>query len=85
MPDDMRWFGPMSPAHPLVGEKCPACSTPFAAGDLTTLVFIGPGDNPDAQQQAREGRAFTWVALPAHYACVTGYPHPPDYPRDAAR
>lgn len=74
-----RWFGPMTATHPLVGEKCPGCSSPFEEGDITTLVFVGPGDDPEAQRKAREGGSYTGVALPAHYACVTGLAYPPDF------
>lgn len=70
----MRKFGPKSPAHPSIGEKCPACGVPFNAGDCTTLVAIGPGADPEARQAAREGRLYDAVAVEAHWAwaCAPG-------------
>lgn len=49
----MRKFGPKSPTHPSLGEKCPACGLPFSAGDYTTLVAIGLGAAPEARQAVR--------------------------------
>jgi hypothetical protein len=65
-----RKFGPKSADHPSVGELCPACKTPFAAGDYTTLIPLGPGDDPDAQHAAKAGRAYTAVAVEVHWACA---------------
>lgn len=67
-----RRFGPKSADHPSVGNPCPACHEPFAAGDYTTLVMLGPGSDPDEQERARSGRAYTAVAVEAHWTCVTG-------------
>lgn len=50
----MRKFGPKRADHPSVGELCPACKKPFQVGDFTTLVALGPGDDPEAQERARE-------------------------------
>lgn len=69
---DPRRFGPKSPDHYSVGNPCPACKEPFAAGDYTTLVTIGPGDNPESQERAREGRPYNAIAVEAHWTCVTG-------------
>jgi hypothetical protein len=49
----MRIYGPMAPDHPSIGEPCMACDTPFKAGDMTTLIALGPGDDPEAQRAAR--------------------------------
>lgn len=70
----MRKFPPLTDDHWLVvgDETCPACKKHFAAGDSTTLVLIGPGDDPETRQRCREGRAYNGVAIPAHWACVTG-------------
>lgn len=69
-----RAFEPLKADHPLVtGDKtCPGCQKPFAAGDVTCLVTIGPGDDPEERKKAKEGRAYNAVALPAHYGCVIG-------------
>lgn len=65
----MRPFGPKAADHPSVGTKCPACKKPFTAGDFTTLVSLGPGDDPEEQAKAREGRAYNAVAVEVHAAC----------------
>lgn len=67
-----RRFGPKAADHPSVGEPCPACRQPFEPGDYTTLVTLGPGDDPDARERERAGRPYNAVALEVHYACVTG-------------
>ena len=67
-----RRFGPKAPEHPSVGRECPACHVPFAAGDYTTLIALGPGDDPDDQRAAREGRAYNAVASEVHWTCATG-------------
>jgi hypothetical protein len=66
----MRVFGPKSGTHPTVGKPCPACNVPFKVGDMTTLVTLGPGDDPEAQQRHREGRAYNAVAVEVHAACA---------------
>lgn len=48
-------FGPAEQDDPAVGELCPACRKPFVVGDYTTLIPLGPGDNPDRQALARAG------------------------------
>lgn len=68
----MRPFGPKAADHPSVGEPCAACRHPFEPGDYTTLVSLGPGEDEEARQRAREGRAYNAVAVEAHWACVTG-------------
>lgn len=65
-------FGPKQPGHPSVGEQCPACHRPFVAGDYTTLVELGPGDDPEQRAKASAGGVYTAVALEVHYACATG-------------
>lgn len=67
-----RKFGPKSVDHPSIGSNCPACGKPFAAGDYTTLIALGPGDDPDNQAKANAGRAYNAVAVEVHWACATG-------------
>lgn len=69
-----RKFGPKEAGSMGIGELCPGCKMPFKVGDYTTLVTIGPGDSPEEQRNAREGRAYTAVAVEAHWTCVTGEP-----------
>lgn len=73
-----RKFGPKSSGHPSVGEKCPACHVPFKVGDFTTLVELGPGDDPEEQEKCRQGLAYTAVASEVHYACACGCRPEPD-------
>lgn len=70
----MRRFGPKAADHPGIGVPCPACGQPFKAGDYTTLVEIGPGDDPEAQEKKRAGAPYNAVAVEAHWQCVTGEP-----------
>lgn len=65
-------FGPKQEDHPSVGRPCPACKVPFAAGDYTTLVALGPGDDPEARERAVAGRVYNAVAVEVHFACVVG-------------
>lgn len=67
-------FGPMSADHPMVTETtpCPACRKVIKEGDFVALVPIGPGENEDERQAARDGSVYNAVAVPAHWACVTG-------------
>ncbi len=70
--DHLRRFGPKAKEHPSAGEECPACHVRFVAGDYTTLVSLGPGSDPEARERAREGRAYTAVAVEVHWTCATG-------------
>ena len=65
-------FGPKRSDHPSIGEICQACKEPFKEGEFTTLVILGPGKDPEAQQLAREGRMYNAIAEELHYACATG-------------
>lgn len=72
MTEAQRAFGPKAPDHAGVGRPCPACQVPFAAGDYTTLVTLGPGDDDEARRRAVAGRVHKPVALEVHFACVVG-------------
>jgi hypothetical protein len=65
-------FGPKAATHPSVGEPCAACHEPFAEGDFTTLVPLGPGPDPDARADARADVPYNAVAVEVHYVCATG-------------
>lgn len=69
-----RQFPPLAAEHPLVTDQhsCAGCEEIFRTGDVTTLVIIGPGNDPDAQDKAYLGRVFNAVAVPVHYTCATG-------------
>jgi hypothetical protein len=66
---EQRVFGPKSSDHPSIGTECRACGRPFRVGDYTTLVALGPGDDPEAQAEARRGRFYNAVAIEIHAAC----------------
>lgn len=67
-----RKFAPLLADHPLIGQECPVCHTPFEVGAVVTLIALGPGKDPEAQERAREGRPYNAVAMAAHWTCVTG-------------
>jgi hypothetical protein len=70
---NLRKFGPK--AKDFDGKTvppCAACNQPFKAGDYSTLVAIGPGDDPEVQAACLKGRPYNAVAVEAHWACVTG-------------
>jgi hypothetical protein len=75
--DGLRVFGPKSADHPSVGQECPACHVAFVEGDYTTLIAIGPGNDPEAQERARQGRPYNAVALEVHATCAGLDPTPP--------
>jgi len=68
----MRRYDPLPYGHPTIGEICPACRRAFAVGDEVTLIVVGPGDDEEAQERAREGRPYNAVCVPVHWACATG-------------
>jgi len=71
---DLQKMGPLTEHHPLVTNKtqCPACLESFQKYDYVTLITLGPGDDEEEREKAREGRAYNAVAAPVHWACATG-------------
>lgn len=73
---ELKKFPPLRPEDlellTLGHVTCPGCTLAFKAGDVTTLIPIGPGDSAEAREQCRQGLTYTAVAIPAHWACVTG-------------
>ena len=69
---NMRAFGPKPKDDFSIGKLCPACSALFKEGDYTTLIALGPGDDPEAQKLARECRSYNAVVVEVHYKCATG-------------
>lgn len=65
-------YGPKKKDSPSIGKECQACNKPFVAGDYTTLVALGPGDDAESQQKCVEGRPYNAVAIELHYTCVYG-------------
>ena len=68
----MRKFGPKTKDHPSINELCPACKKPFKEGDYTTLIALGPGDDPEARQKAQTGKPYNAIAVEVHYDCSGG-------------
>lgn len=70
--DDGRKFGPKPVGHPTIGVECPGCDQPFRPGDYTTLVPLGPGDDPEQRRRCRERLAYNGRGIEVHWACATG-------------
>ncbi len=66
----MRKFGPKRADHLSVGELCPACRKPFAVGDFTTLIALGPGDDAESRERCQAGRPYNAVAIEVHWDCA---------------
>ncbi len=66
----MRAFQPMAADHPCVGNECAVCGSAFIAGDITTVIPLGPGDDSDDQEKARRGGWYSAYAVVAHAACA---------------
>jgi hypothetical protein len=65
-------MGPLSADHPAVNKPCPGCRRAILAGAFVTLLAVGPGDDPEEREKARNGRPYNAVAVAAHWECVTG-------------
>lgn len=53
-------------------KPCPACDKPIVKGQFCTLISLGPGDDEEEQEKCHDGRPYTAIALPVHWACATG-------------
>lgn len=71
--DPQRRFGP-KPADGVHGHECLACGKEFEEGDFTTLIPLGPGDDPEDQEKAQAGRWYNAVCVEIHWACAGGRP-----------
>lgn len=65
-----RTFAPLAEDNPFIGIPCIACDIDFQPGDQITLVYVGPGDDPDDQQKFRDGRFHSGAAAALHRACA---------------
>lgn len=71
--DTLRKFGPKPmDFDPEESPPCAACKQQFKPGDHSTLVLLGPGDDPSEQLKCREGRPYNSLAVEVHWACATG-------------
>lgn len=55
-----------------LGYPCLACGKALKPGEYTTLIPLGPGDDSDEQERARNFRWYNAVAVEVHWACATG-------------
>lgn len=65
-------MGPVREGDRTIGEPCAVCKQAITAGQFITLIALGPGDDPEARERARQGRPYNAIGALAHYACVTG-------------
>lgn len=78
-----RQFGPRpSDVGAQAGDdllECLACGKPFAEGDFTTLVSLGPGADTESRERARAGnRYYNAVCVEVCWDCATGGTPPVD-------
>lgn len=55
-----------------IGEMCVACDVALRAGDKVAVIKLGPGPDPSARDDARNGRPYDSLAMEIHWACATG-------------
>jgi hypothetical protein len=67
-------IGPLRFNDQTIGYMCFACLIPFKVGDYTTLVKLGPGNDPVKQECERKKLPYDAVFLQVHFACGTGIP-----------
>jgi len=68
-----RRFGPKDESFDgSTVPPCSACGVEFKAGDYSTLVKLGPGDDSKARERLRQGKPYIAVAVEVHWACATG-------------
>ena len=76
-------YGPKTADNHSVGHECPACHKEFIAGDYTTVIALGPGDDEEEKQKARDGEDYISTAIEIHWACATGHTgEPEEEPKD---
>lgn len=71
-PKDFPKLGPKKRSDIKPGERCLACLKAFRAGQYTTLVPVGPGEDPEKRAAARARREYDAIGIEVHYACATG-------------
>lgn len=67
----------MKPTRPFLARgreilPCAACGNRFVPGEITTLMPLGPGNDPEAQTLAQAGRPYNAVAVLLHWTCAGG-------------
>lgn len=66
----MRAFAPLPADHPSIGNECAVCGGALTAGDVTTIIPLGPGADEDDQRKAADGRWYACIGVIAHAACA---------------
>ena len=62
-------LGPKPADHPTIGVSCLVCGEPFAAGDVTAAVPLGPADRA-ARSALDRGEAYEALAAEVHRRCT---------------
>lgn len=70
--DSRKKIGPRPEGYLSAQSTCPACHRSFEAGDYTTLIALGPGDDLEEQDKAAAGVGYIAVGVEVHWACATG-------------
>lgn len=73
----LRKFDGLKAGHPLLSDGwfCVLCHRPFAVGDETALVPLGPDPEAPAEvAKAAAGQPHRAVGLPVHWACAVSSP-----------
>lgn len=65
----VRKFGPRDNRSDWPVPTCPACDEEFKEGDYTTLIAVGPGDDPEEQARRDAGEPYNSVAVEVHWDC----------------
>ena len=69
----MEKMGPLKKDHPVLKKECSACHKLFNEGDFVTLIPLGPGDDPESQEKAQQGKSYhAEVAAIVHFSCAGG-------------
>jgi hypothetical protein len=68
--DAMRCFPPLAADHPSVGQPCAVCGCPHEAGDVVTVIPLGPGADTTHQAKAQAGRWYSCLGVIGHAVCA---------------
>jgi hypothetical protein len=55
-----------------IGANCPACDRAIRAGDMVSVLVLGPGADPDARAKAKAKQPYDAACAEVHWACRTG-------------
>lgn len=66
----MRSFSPLPQDDPNVGKACAVCGCVHAAGDVVTVIPLGPGADVEHQAKAQAGGWYSCLGVVGHAACA---------------